>query len=150
LRLRSQVNQLNTRVRELSQIQTENARLLAEVAKRGTNTYIRKTQARMAGYNTPAATMETFLWSLQNRDLPALLQCFAPEAAQIVKNAADKERSGNDFFHSTEGFIGLGITSQEQLPDGTWQLEAQIAPQIPSVHLNLRQLNGEWKLISPP
>jgi hypothetical protein len=104
----------------------------------------------MAGYNTPADTLETFLWSLQNRDLPTLLQCFTPEAAQRVKDAADNARSGVDFFKETDGFIGLGITRQEQLPDGSVGIDAQISPDIPPIHLIFRQLDGQWKLASPP
>jgi len=83
LRLRNEVSRLTGRKRELTGALTENESLRAQLARRATNSpagtglpagYIRKNQAKMAGYNTPEDTIQSLLWALNNRDFPNLLQ----------------------------------------------------------------------------
>src|SRR6266851_4167937 len=75
LRLRNQVNLLTRRRQELAGIRSENERLRLLFAERQTNPpsalppgYIRKSQARLVGYNTPEDTLQSFLCALQTRD----------------------------------------------------------------------------------
>ena len=141
-------------------MRVENERLRAELSRRSPNPpsdkglppgYIRKGQAKMAGYNTPADTIQTFLWSLQNHDLPTLLQSFTPEAAQRMKALSEEGgRSIEEFFREADAFVGIGISGQEQLPDGSIQINAQVTPDMPPLPMRLQKNNGQWKLANPP
>ena len=72
LRLRSEVTRLTERRRELQGVRAENERLRAQLASRTHNGlrgsqsppgYIRKSEARMVGLNTPEDTLQTLLWA---------------------------------------------------------------------------------------
>ena len=152
LQLRNQVGQLNRQMRELSQVQQEQVRLQEQLRQAGTNKFIRRSQAKRAGYQTPADTMETFLWSIQNRNVEALLECFTPEAAVAFKQAAaNSGRSSEDFFREVQALVGMKITNQKTLPDGSIEIEVEMAPGpgIPSAKLRLENVNGQWKLATP-
>ncbi len=160
LRLRSEVNRLTQRRRELSGVRLENEQLRAQLASRGTNAasgsslgpgYMRKTQARMVGYNTPEDTIQSFLWAVQNHDLTNLLQAFTPVAAQQMQaNVQESGRSVEEFFQGTEAFVGLGVRSRQQLPDGSMVVTLEVAPGIPPQDVRFELVNGQWKLATPP
>jgi hypothetical protein len=151
LRLRNQVSQLNARLRELGSVIQEHGQLRGDLLKRATNSFIRRSEAQRVGYNTPSDTIQTFLWALQQRDLEAVLQCFTPEAADGVRQAAGQGgRSPDDFFREAQAIIGLTVTRQDTLSDGSVQIEAA-APGIEhSLPLRLNNIAGQWKLASPP
>jgi hypothetical protein len=94
LRLRSEVARLTERRRELSSIRTENEHLRVQVAASRTNVaaanalppdYMRKSEARFVGYNTPADTIQSLLWAVQNRDLTNMMEAFTPEMSQQLR-----------------------------------------------------------------
>ena len=75
LRLRNEVTRLTERRQALAGVRAENERLRAQLATRGTNGpagfqlppgYIRKSEARMVGYNSPDDTLQSLLWAVQN------------------------------------------------------------------------------------
>ena len=159
LRLRNQVSQLSARQRELAGVATEADRLRAQYAIQQTNTpagarlppgYMRKAEARLAGYATPEDTVQSFLWALQRRDFTNLLQSLTPEASQKLQ--AQVQQSGGsleEFFKGGEAVPGLGIRGRENLPDGSVQLQVEIAPGLPTGKFVLRIVNGQWKLAGP-
>src|ERR1035438_4319523 len=94
LRLRNEVTRLTERRHELAGARTENEQLRAQPASRSTNGaggnqgpagYVRKSEARMVGYNTPDDTLQSLLWALQNHDLTNVLQAFAPDIAAEIR-----------------------------------------------------------------
>ena len=128
---------------ELAGVRAENERLRAQLASRGTNGtagfqwppgYMRRSQARMVGYNTPDDTLQSMMWAIQNRDLSNLLQALTPEGAQYLRARADESRQSiDDIFNQEEGFVGLRIVSREQnASDGSLAVEVEMAPGMPS------------------
>jgi len=91
LQLRNQVGQLRRRRDELLPVRVEHERLVLELAGRGTNdsglppNFIRKSEARLVGYNSPEATLQSLLYAIRNRDLTNLFQAFTPEAVSRLK-----------------------------------------------------------------
>jgi len=147
LRLRNQVSQLNSQLRELGVVVVENQRLREEISKRGTNSYMRRSEAQMAGYNTPADTVQTFLWSLQHHDVKTLLESFTPEGARTIDGAAQGGgRSIEHFFREAEALVGIRMGNPEQLPDGSIQVSGQVGPGLPELMLRFQKIDGQWKL----
>jgi len=155
LQLRSEVNRLNRRKRELSLMPVENAHLKQRLAANRANSaafpngYIRKNQARMAGYRTPEATLQTFLWAMQNRNLTNFLETLTPEAAAQITRPTSF-RSAEEVFDGTEALIGLGVVDRQPLADGSIQLKLQFAPDIPPASVVFRLIGNDWKMSWPP
>jgi hypothetical protein len=159
LRLRNQVSQLGARQRELAGVAAEADGLRAQLARQQTNTpagarlapgFIRKAEARQAGYATPEDTLQTFLWALQHRDFTNLLQTMTPEAAQKMQTMVQQSgRSSEEFFKESESLPGLAIRGREDLPDGSVQLQVEMVPGIPPEKFVVRNVNGQWKLAGP-
>jgi hypothetical protein len=159
LGLRSEVTRLTARRRELANARTENERLRAQVASQGTNSsaasrlplgYVRKTEARMAGYNTPEDTIQSFLWAVQNHDFTNLLQALTTERAQQLQATVHNSgRSTEDFFQDARALVGMGILKREQQADGSIETEVEVIPGFPPMKMLFRRIDGQWKMASP-
>jgi len=160
LRLRSQVGQLERRKRELAVVPDENKRLQAQLvtkATHGTNSvalpagYIRKAEAKNAGFGSPEASVHSLLWAIEHRDLPTLLQCFGPEQSKrLAAQMAEQGATSEEFFKDASGLPGLFITGRETKEDGTVELSVQMVPDDDTSRqkLQFQQLGGQWRLIS--
>jgi hypothetical protein len=159
LRLRNEVTRLTERQRELAGVRADNERLRAQVASKGTNGhggfqlppgYVRKSAARFVGYNSPDDTIQSLLWSIQNRDTTNLLQAFAPDQAdQLREQLAQATRSSGDFFSDAGSVPGMAILNRKQLPDGSVELEVEMAPGLNPAPIRMRQFGGQWKITAP-
>jgi hypothetical protein len=154
LRLRNQVAMLTRQKKELASVAEENKRLRSQVASASANpagaaaaspAFLRKTQARMAGYATPEATIESFLWAMQHQDSTNLLQAFAPEAVQRFPQGVPQETL-DDFFVRSEIVPGLSIIGREEVSPGIVELKLQILPGLPPTSLQLKQIGQQWKI----
>jgi hypothetical protein len=157
LRLRSEVNRLTARVRTLAGVTNEHSLLLAQMASSRTNNgtgvvlprgYIRKAQAKLAGYNSPEDTLHSFLWALQNHDLTTLLQTLMPAMAQSMGIASQGE-TAERVFKDMAQLPGMAVLNRRTLPDGVVELEVQIAPGGPTEWLTFQLIEGQWKLSKP-
>lgn len=153
LRLRSDVSQLNARKAGLVHVVKENQRLHAELRRANTNAarlapgYIRRTEARMVGFGSPQATIETMLWALQNRDYDRFLEAFTPDAAERMRARTSNSAGGVEQFHvEAQALIGMGVTERISNPDGSIQLKIQVLPELPPADVRLVNMAGEWKL----
>jgi hypothetical protein len=160
LRLRSEVTRLTERRRELEGVRAENERLLARVASRGTNGpggfqlppgYIRKSEARMVGYNSLDDTLQSLLWAARNHDLTNLLQAFTPEGAEELRAQAGESRESiKDFFSKSAALVGMRVVKREQAAsDGSVAVEVEVMPDMPLAQISFRQINGQWKIARP-
>ena len=160
LRFRSEVNRLTRRKQELASAVTENERLKLELQRAQTNAssglppeyvskgYIRRTTATKAGFATPQATLETFLWAVQHHNADAFLECLTSESRQKLQETQQNfgESFEKMFSHSDE-IPGLRIRSSIPNEAGGLKLEVEAAPGMPLPSaMNVRQINGEWKL----
>jgi hypothetical protein len=157
LRLRSEVTRLTERRRELASARGENERLRAQLASRGTNGpgglrlppgYIRKSEARMVGYNTPENTLQSLLWAVQNHDVTNVLRAFTPDRAEhFLAEAAESKKSLEDFFRESVALPGMAIVDRRQdTNDGSIELEVEVAPGVPHAEIPFQQTNGQWKI----
>jgi hypothetical protein len=155
LRLRNDVTQLTERRRELAGARAENERLRAQLASRDTNGpggfhlppgYVRLSEARMVGYNTPDDTLQSLLWATQKHDLTNVLQAFMPEMAEQFRAQAGKSPQSIEDFFSTYQAPGIAILSRRPQPDGSVELEVETVPGAPPDRISLRPVGGQWKI----
>jgi hypothetical protein len=149
LRLRSEVTRLTGRRRELAAARGENERLRIQLAASRTNLsaanalppgYVRKSEARFVGYSTPADTIQSLLWALQQRDFTNVLAAFTPEVVRQMQQ-------NKNFFEEVSIIPGMRIKSQQQMPDGAIELEVEVVPGEPlPERMRFLLINGQWKL----
>jgi len=154
LRLRNEVTQLTARKQAMSGVRAENEKLKVQVAMGGTNAqsgialppgYLRKSDAVPRGYNSPQATLESFLWAIQNHDFTNLLQAVTPKFAEHLINEHGT-KSPEDFFKGAEHIPGINVLSERTLADGKVELEVEIVPGVPSGKIQFEQVNGQWRM----
>lgn len=159
LRLRNEVTRLTERQRELAGVRADNDALRARLTSRSTNGpggfqlppgYVRKSEARFAGYNTPEDTLQSVLWAARSHDLTNILQAFAPEIAeQIRARAGESPQSIEDFWSESAGLVGMRIVSRKpEASDGSITVEVEVFPGMPHDEVAFRHINGQWKMAS--
>jgi len=159
LRLRGEVGQLERRKRELASIRTENETLRTQLATKGTNAptgivlpagYIRKADAKLAGFGTPEDTIQSMLWAIQNRDTATFIQAFNPEAAKQMEAEIERRGSAEEFFKEAEAMPGLRILGKETESNDTTVLTIEMIPgdESSSQKVRFKQFAGQWKLVS--
>jgi hypothetical protein len=158
LRLRSQVGQLERRKRELAGVSAEHRRLLIELATKPAGSqgsgalpagYIRRAEAKNLGFNSPENALQSFLWGIEHRDLPTVMQFCGPKEAKEI--AARVERDGSDAFWKEAGVVpGLHVTDRKQKDDGTVELTVQIIPNDDTAvsKMVFQQFEGQWRLMA--
>ena len=155
LQLRNQVGQLRRRRAELEPVQAEHEKLTNELAARGTNTmglrpdYIRKSEARLVGYNSPEATLQSFLYGLRNRETNSLFQAFTTQAVSGLPGRTSEE-GFDKLFEAGKSLFGLRIVSQEQSQPDYIQAKVELLPGLPPSLMNFRLVDGQWKIDSLP
>jgi hypothetical protein len=158
LRLRGEIGQLERRKRELAGARTENESLRNQLATRGTNAstgialppgYLRKTQAKFVGYNTPEDTLQSLLWAIQNRDKAGFLQAFDAEPAEEYAARMETPAALDEFFKASV-LPGMQIVGKElgTAADNEVVLMVQIMPGQEPERLGFKQAGGQWKLVS--
>jgi hypothetical protein len=159
LRLRSEVTRLGALQRELAPARAENERLRLQLAAAGTNGvpgralppgYLRRADARMAGYTTPEDTLQSFLWALHHKDSHSVLQAFASAAAERLQAQTQSAQGTEDFLHQMDPFIGMAIVGKDALPDGSVQLRVLVVPDAPPLRFRLQAVDGQWKIAGLP
>jgi len=158
LTLRRDVARLRQENPRLTALRAENARLKSALTNTltGGNSvavpegYLLGRQARFVGFATPEQTLQSFLWSLHNRDTNVLfqVQALAPDVAESL--ARQLEHLGVDKFFENMGVVpGFLIRGIEHVGDGSAVAELQFDPSgsDPGVKLPLeRDANGAWRL----
>jgi hypothetical protein len=150
LQLRNQVGQLRRRRAELESVQAEHERLTNEVAVRATNgmalpsDYIRKSDARLAGYTSPEATIQSFLYALRNRETNSLLHALATQEDSALQS--QKEQNIVEIFEGGKSLFGLRIVRQHQNRPDYIEAQVEVVPGSPPAPINFRLENGEWKM----
>jgi hypothetical protein len=153
LRLRNEVTRLKGRVGELAAVRTENEQLHAALARQNASPpagVILRRQARMVGCNSPEDTLQSLLWSIQQKDSTNFLQCCTPACAQnFRRQMGENEQSAEGFFQHFEFFVGFAVTGTTQMQDGL-EVQVQLAPGTPPMPVHFRQVDGQWKFDGLP
>ena len=157
LQLRNQVGQLRRRRDELLPVRAEHDRLVLELAARATNAsslprnFIRKSEARLVGYNSPEATLQSFLYAIRNRDLTNFFQAFTPEGvSQLKSQGLESPDRLEKLFDDSQDLIGLSILNQEQLQPDLIMANVQFLPGLPPDKVFFRLINNQWKMDGLP
>ena len=153
LQLRNQVGQLRRRRDELLPVRAEHDRLVLELAARGTNAsglprnFIRKSEARLVGYSSPEATLQSFLYAIRNRDLTNFFQAFTPEGVSRLKSQGlESPDRLEKLFDESQDLIGLSILDREQRQQDLIAANVQILPGLPPTQILFRLVNSQWKM----
>jgi hypothetical protein len=154
LQLRAEVARLSQQQRELARARTENEKLRLQVEDRRTNSaslkaagagYIRMSDAKWLGYNTPQDTLQSAFWALQNHDLEKYLDALEPDVAAAIRESS----SADDFFKGKVIPPRYRIKEEQQIKEGFVEVQVEISPDIDPISFALRQVDGQWKLVSP-
>jgi hypothetical protein len=172
LQLRAEVARLSHEQRGLAAARTENERLRLQLEERRTNSaalkgagaaYIRASEAKWLGYNTPEDTIQSIFWAAQNHNLEKFLEAITPEAAEdfkkLFKDSDNPEEAAKKFFEQ-EGFpSGFRITGREQVANGGVALRVQVLKPLSSAEpgvemdssepVRFEQIGGQWKMGKP-
>jgi len=170
LQLRAEVARLSQQQRELAGARTENEKLRLQLEDRKTNSaarkgaaYIRASEAKWLGYNTPEDTLQSLFWAAQNHNLEKFLEAVTPEAAEEFTSRIQKSNNpaeaAEEFFKEEGVPPGFVILGRVQLADGTVAVRIHIvAPESgtepgvavdSSEPLRFEQIAGQWKLGKP-
>ena len=151
LKLRAEVSRLTQRRDELAHLDAENQELKTRIAASVTNGtssgYIRKSQAKFVGYDSPEHTLQTFLWAIQNKDAARFLETLTPQVAQALRQ--DQQASGKPFetlFVGAEALVGFGILETRRVADDHYSVQVQIHPDVPPEEMSFFRIGGEWKM----
>lgn len=158
LKLRGEIGQLERRKRELADADKENARLRTQIVTQLPNGpggikllpgFVRKSEAKFLGYDSPENTLQTLLWAIQNRDTDRFVQAFDPEMASRMK-AEIQQRSPGDFFKEANVLPGLRIVGRESGEEDTVTLKVEMIPgdETDSRSIQFKRFEGQWRLIS--
>jgi len=159
LQLRAEVARLSQQQRELSGVRGENGKLRLQLENRRTNDtraqlagvgYIRVSETKWVGCNTPEDTLQSAFWAVQNQDLAKFLETIRPDVAKEIADSLRKEsRSAPEFFKDRHLPPFFKIAGRRQSDDDDVTLEVQIAPDVPGELILFQQVGGQWKLQSP-
>jgi RNA polymerase sigma factor (sigma-70 family) len=111
-------------------------------------TVITRDQIAFAGYATPEATWESWLWAEYFGNYEQVLDCMTPEhRAWVSRDPKDRDMHGN--FQSTVGsnFNWMQIVAKKALADDVVELKVRhlVGDRDESSIRQLRKVGGEWK-----
>jgi hypothetical protein len=159
LQLRGEVARLSQQQRELAGAPEENKKLRLQLENRQTNSaalgattgaYIRTSTANWVGYNTPEDTLQSAFWAMRNHDLEKYLDTLEPDVAAAIRKAIRTESRGADDFFKGKVIPPLfRIKGEQQIEKGFVEVQVEISPDISPISFALRQVDGQWKLVSP-
>jgi hypothetical protein len=150
LQLRNQVGQLRRERDELKSARSEHERLTAELTARGTNTvalpqnYIRKSEARLVGYNSPEDTLQSFLCAVRNGDITNFFQAFTPQVSSQWQR--ESRQALDKFFERTRPLIGLRIVNEEDRSATHVRVTVEILPGLPPEQMVFQLIGSQWKM----
>jgi hypothetical protein len=155
-RLRAQVARLRDRQRALASAAEENQRLRAELARSGTNTaarslplppdYVRRSAARMQGFDTPQHTLESFFWAAERRDTNSLFAAMYPEAATELADQLARQGTDAGLWEELARIPGFAVERQEPDGEDKTTLWLEFAPGTDPKPMQFQRIDGQWRV----
>ena len=109
--------------------------------------HLGKSRARLVGYNSPEATLQSFLYAIRNRDLTNFFQAFTPEGVSRLKSQGlESPDRLEKLFDESQDLIGLSILDREQRQQDLIAANVQILPGLPPTQILFRLVNSQWKM----
>jgi hypothetical protein len=157
LQLRAEAARLSQQQRELAGARVENEKLQMQLENRRTNNaagkgaaggYIKMSEVRWLGCNTPEDTLQSAFWAMQNRDWEKYLDTIRPDVAkELVDSLRAQSRSADEFFKDKQLPPIFRIAGRHNDDEGV-DLQIEIAPDTPDEIIYVRRVGGQWKLES--
>jgi hypothetical protein len=158
LQLRAEVARLSQQQRELAGARPENEKLRLQLENRRTNNaagkgaapgYIRMSEVKWLGCNTPEDTLQSAFWATQKRDWEKYLETIRPDVAkELVDSLRAESRSADEFFKDKRLPPIFIIAGRQQNDEEFINLQVEIAPDTPALSIIFRRVGGQWKLES--
>jgi hypothetical protein len=156
LQLRAEAARLSQQQRELAGARQENDKLRLQLENRRTNNaagkgaaagYIRMSELKWRGCNTPEDTLQSAFWAIQNRDVSKYLETVRPDVAkELIDSLRAESRSADEFFKDKQLPPIFRLAGRQQNDDQVVVLHVEIAPDTPAQDISFRRVGGEWKL----
>ncbi len=171
LKLRHEARALRAGTNEIARLQEENRRLKAAstnsppespaptivVTTGDAEEFIPKESWTFAGYATPEATLQSWMWSLREGDLNAFLESLGAEGyakfqSQLQQSNKSEEDLSADLKRQAEGFAGFQILDQNPTADDSITLLVRMPAGDGSPGVNIRhrflftRVGNEWKM----
>jgi hypothetical protein len=154
-RLRAQLTRLREQQRALAGAEEENRRLRAELARGGTNRvggrvplppgYVRRSSARMQGFDTPEHALETFLWAIERQDTNSLFAAVAPSETQSLLDLLTSQGT-EAFFRELAKVPGFVVLRQDDVGEDQTRLWVEYAPGTAERPWTFQRIDGQWRL----
>ncbi|MGE3308679.1 MAG: hypothetical protein AB7O66_01825 [Limisphaerales bacterium] len=149
--LRRRATELSGIQRRMARVVDENAALREQavaISNRVANPFppgwVKRSEARLLGFSTPEAALESFIWALHHRDTNVLFQALLPGMADgMVRNA---EANPDAIWDSAPKLPGFLIRSKTTDEDGAVRLDVEIAPGALAPEMKWTLVNGGWRL----
>ncbi|MBM3881243.1 MAG: hypothetical protein FJ387_16220 [Verrucomicrobia bacterium] len=152
-RLRGEVTRLRKQQRELGSVRAQHDRLRAQAGATAAQPppagivlpagYLRRSEAKMAGFATPDAALETFLWAIEQRDTNVLFQVVTLEGVKRLRESFAREGT-EEFFQRLGVVPGVLVTNRVTHTDGSVELGVQFVPGEEGSAIRVRQMGGHW------
>jgi len=152
MKLRSRVTELSEIKRRMARVSEENSALRARTAalsNLAAHTYppgwVKRADAKSAGFGTPEAAFETFVWALERRDTNALFQALTPE--MHTSFLRQWQSVGPEEFWKVAGRIpGFRVSKVTPISDSEVQMEIDMIPGMPSPEVKASRIDGRWRI----
>lgn len=155
-RLRNSTGEVAELQRGLQRLAADNLRLqtapatAAAVPQPGaTPGYMPREQWAFAGYATPAASLQSILWSMSQGDLKTLFAGMTPE----MKALGDKDwvnkteqQIADEMKRESQKLAGFQVLKSEVTEDGATTITVFMDGENKSQKIKFRQLGEEWKM----
>lgn len=150
--LRSRVTELSEIKRRAAKVTAENTALSNQAAtlnQLASRTFppgwVRRGDAKSAGFGSPEAAFESFLWALEHRDTNVLYQALVPEMHEAL--ARRWQSAGPEQFWKEGSLIpGFRLTQVTTIGEGEVRMEIEMVPGMPLSQVPAIRTNGQWRI----
>jgi len=154
LKLRGEITPLRRQNSHLQKLRDETERLKRELmpsqqvvaAPSQDRQFVRADQYAFVGFATPEQTVQSVLWALQRKDVPAMLRCLDPQSAK--DHVEDGDYVTRNLSSRLEHFAEAHqvVASKVVAPD---EVVLRIRSSTGAeVRLRLHAFGGEWKVVN--
>ena len=154
LKLRGEITHLRSQNNRLQSLRDETERLKRELmpsqqfvtAPSLERPFVRSGQYAFVGFATPEQSVQSVLWALQHKDVPAMLRCLDPESARDNVEDGDyvtgKLSNKLDHFAEAHQIISRRVLAPDEIV-----LRIRSSTGV-EVALRLHAFAGEWKVMN--
>ena len=154
LRLRGEITQLRRQNNHLQTLREETERLKRQLmpsqqvvaAPNQERRFVQSDQYAFVGFATPEQSVQSVLWALQHKDVPAMLRCLDPETAKdnvedgdyVTRNLSSRL----DHFAEAHQVVARKVVAPDEV---VLRIRSSTGAEV---GLRLHAFGGEWKVVN--